>query len=269
MTKAYRKQYYLYMFGFALRKWFYDLWDNMIKIVILNIVLLFAIFGFGSLIPLISNLPAVGFPAVIAALYLLNLLIAAASGFSNEISANQAPGFKEYLAFLKVSFKPAIFITAAIILQILIVVIVIPYYTRMGNVMGILAGGVVFWICLYWWIMMQYFYPVYWQLNRSIIKAVKKSALITLDNTLFTTGMALASVLIFAVSAITAFLVPGTASVFMWHQTAMRLRLLKYDYLEENPGADRKKIPWEVVLSGQRDKVGTRTLRNLIFPWKD
>jgi len=49
----------------------------------------------------------------------------------------------------------------------------------------------------------------------------------------------------------------------------VRLRLLKYDWLEAHPDANRKKIPWDELLIEEREKTGTRTLKNLIFPWKD
>jgi len=44
---------------------------------------------------------------------------------------------------------------------------------------------------------------------------------------------------------------------------------MKYDWLEANPGADRRKIPWDALLIDEREKTGTRSLKNLIFPWKD
>jgi hypothetical protein len=48
---------------------------------------------------------------------------------------------------------------------------------------------------------------------------------------------------------------------------ALRIRLLKYDWLEENPG--RRKIPWDILLEDEREKTGSRTIKGLIFPWKD
>jgi hypothetical protein len=44
---------------------------------------------------------------------------------------------------------------------------------------------------------------------------------------------------------------------------------MKYDYLEENPRADRKHIPWETLLREERERVGKRTLKGMIFPWKE
>ena len=49
---------------------------------------------------------------------------------------------------------------------------------------------------------------------------------------------------------------------------AVKLIMLKYDYLEENPDVDRKHLPWEDILFDEKEKVGPRTFRNMIFPWK-
>jgi hypothetical protein len=51
------------------------------------------------------------------------------------------------------------------------------------------------------------------------------------------------------------------------------LRLLKYDWLEANPPPEgsrkRRPIPWDVILIDEREKTGSRTFRNFVFPWKD
>jgi hypothetical protein len=54
---------------------------------------------------------------------------------------------------------------------------------------------------------------------------------------------------------------------------ALRLRLLKYDWLMANPAGStagrRRRIPWHDLLKEDREMTGTRTWRNFIFPWKD
>ena len=51
-------------------------------------------------------------------------------------------------------------------------------------------------------------------------------------------------------------------------QDAMKLLMFKYDYLDENPDADIKHIPWDDLLYDEREKVGPRSLKSMIFPWK-
>ncbi len=45
--------------------------------------------------------------------------------------------------------------------------------------------------------------------------------------------------------------------------------MFKYDYIEAHPDTDRKHLPWEELLFEEREKVGTRTLKGMIFPWKE
>jgi hypothetical protein len=72
-----------------------------------------------------------------------------------------------------------------------------------------------------------------------------------------------------AVSLFLALLFPGPAGILLFLDEAMRLRLLKYDWLEANPDANRRKIPWDALLIEEREKTGTRSLKSFIFPWKD
>jgi hypothetical protein len=73
----------------------------------------------------------------------------------------------------------------------------------------------------------------------------------------------------FILSAFTAFLLPGLGSIVLLLQVATKLRIYKYDYLEENPEANRRKIPWDAILIDDKQRVGKRTLRGMIFPWKE
>ncbi|MDR1985520.1 MAG: hypothetical protein LBP88_00935, partial [Treponema sp.] len=59
------------------------------------------------------------------------------------------------------------------------------------------------------------------------------------------------------------------AGILLYLDEALRLRLLKYDWLEVNSDATLRKIPWDALLIEEREKTGTRSLKNFIFPWKD
>jgi len=45
--------------------------------------------------------------------------------------------------------------------------------------------------------------------------------------------------------------------------------LAKYDWMEANPEANHKKVPWAVLLAEDMERVGPRSLKGMIFPWKD
>jgi hypothetical protein len=77
------------------------------------------------------------------------------------------------------------------------------------------------------------------------------------------------NLVVLVLSLITFMMFPGPAGLLLYLDESLRLRLLKYDWLEANPGANRRKIPWDASLIDEREKTGTRTFRNFIFPWKD
>jgi hypothetical protein len=77
------------------------------------------------------------------------------------------------------------------------------------------------------------------------------------------------NLVVLVLSGFAAFLFPGPAGLLLFLDEGLRLRLIKYDWLEANPDADRRNVPWDTLLIDEREKTGSRSLRGLIFPWKD
>jgi hypothetical protein len=86
------------------------------------------------------------------------------------------------------------------------------------------------------------------------------------------------------ISLFLAFLAPGFAGVALAQNVALKLRLVKYDWLEargdsveagETAGPLRgifgrgRAVPWKELLAEEAELVGKRTLKGMIFPWKD
>jgi hypothetical protein len=97
---------------------------------------------------------------------------------------------------------------------------------------------------------------------------LKKSFLLFLDNPGFTFGLFLGSLLILALSMFTAGLLLGIGTLLLWQNAGLKLRMYKYDHLEKHP-EDRRRIPWDALLVEDRERVGKRTLKGMIFPWKE
>jgi Zn-dependent protease with chaperone function len=114
----------------------------------------------------------------------------------------------------------------------------------------------------------QYFFPLQARLERRFFKILKKMFLLLLDNPLFTFGLLLASLIILVLSVFTIFLLFGITTILLWWNVALKLRLYKYDHLEKHPD-DRRRIPWDALLVEDRERVGKRTLKGMIFPWKE
>ena len=64
-------------------------------------------------------------------------------------------------------------------------------------------------------------------------------------------------------------MLPGLTTVLLWANVGLKLRLIKYDYIESHPDANRKQIPWDALLVDEKERVGKRTLKGMIFPWKE
>ena len=51
------------------------------------------------------------------------------------------------------------------------------------------------------------------------------------------------------------FLLPGPAGILLFLDEALRLCLIKYEWLQANPEADPRKIPWDRLLAEEREKT--------------
>jgi hypothetical protein len=333
------------MFGFLIKKTFFDMWDNMFRIILLNLAFL-AVMGIialpslvsgdvpadaaaasgGPAVPapssvpeaspaprsdveveadflafvsecvakpfttplarillmlgpirgsqligmLISQQPLIVLPLVLLLIGVaaLAVLCGAASRMTADIVDYKQPGFAEFFGFLKQSWANSLLGAGLLAAYLFVVSVAFPFYAGKG-VVGWLAMGLLFWVTVAALLAAQYFFPIQSRLDRKFRKIIRKSFLLLFDNTIFTFGLLAVALVIFVASAFTAFLLPGVATVFLWWSTALKLRLYKYDWLEQNPGADRRKVPWDALLIDDRERVGKRTLKGMIFPWKE
>lgn len=256
------------MFGFLIKKTFFDMWDNLILIAIMNLGFILAA-GFAIYLPMLfKSVPALFFSTLFLGIVIFFFYTGAVSGMVSLIADYGRPGWNDFLKYLKEFYRPSLFFSGLNIALVLLFSIAFPVYGRMKSIIGTLASSMLFWVLILWILAIQYFFPVQSRLDRHFFKTLKKMLYILLDNPLFTVGLLFCTGLLFIVSAFTAFLLPGISTILLWHNVALKLRLYKYDYLEEHPD-DRRSIPWEVLLLEDKERVGKRTLKGMIFPWKE
>ncbi len=257
------------MFGFLIKKAFFDLWDNLFRVLLLNLGYL-AIAALLVYFPLLfQSTPALFYAAIALGGALLFVYTGAASRMVGEIADYGRPGFRSFADHLAASWPASLLFFAANALLFLLLAVAFPVYGRMQSFLGPVAASLLFWAALIWVLAGQFFFPIQSRLDRRVGKTLKKMFLVFLDNPLFSIGLFLGSVFLFAVSVFTAFLLPGLAAVLLWSNVGFKLRLYKYDYLEQHPESDRKRIPWDALLREDRERVGPRTLKGMIFPWKE
>lgn len=257
------------MTGFLIKKAFFDFWDNLLKVVMINIgfVVLMGIGVWGPYLLRANLLPA--FIVFFITVTAFHIYIGAASMFLKRIVDYESPTIRELFTYFTEVWKSGLFLSFITTAQVLLLVIGFPFYLSVGGMLGIGALSIIFWASIAWWLASQYFFAIRARLDTKIGKIFKKSFIVFVDNTGFSIFLGLATVAIFIISVLTAFLLPGFAGIIIWHQAAFKLRLYKYDHLEENPNANKKKIPWNKLLKEDRERVGKRSLRGMIFPWKE
>jgi hypothetical protein len=267
------------MTGFLLKKNFYDLWDNLFKVALVNLgfitCLAFPVF----VPPLLARTPFLAMAALLAGFLFCFVYLSAAAMSLKAISDYGNFGFSDFLSNLKTIWPFGLLSGGLAFLAYLVFAVVLPFYLGMESVLGIMLAGIIFWSLLISALALQFFFAVRCRLDTKPDKVIKKCFIIFFDNPLFCLFSLLHNIFILGISVFTAFLFPGPAGALLFLDQGLRLRLLKYDWLEARPGpeagedqwgkARRPQIPWDDLLSGEREKTGDRSFRNFIFPWKD
>ena len=258
------------MIGFLIKKAFFDSWDNMFRLVLFNIgflliLFLMAVLAFGGDNPRLIRVLLLGLPGFFLFFFYLGFL----SPMLKEISDYRTPDFKECFALFRANLKVILAFTVLNGAAALMALIALPFYLQMGGLVGNFGVALIFWTLLLWCGSIQYYLPLMARMGGGPRKILKKSFLLFLDNPGFSVFLMLWALLSIILSVFTGLLLPGFASVLLFHQDALKLRLYKYDYLEEQGIEGKIAIPWDALLVLDRETLGHRTLKGMIFPWKD
>jgi hypothetical protein len=256
------------MIGFLIKKAFFDGWDNLFRLALINIGFIASAAIPVFLPPVMQGIPALSVITLVVGTLWCFIYLAAAAKTLRTISDYQHFGFAAFFENLKTAWPAGLVIAAALCALVLVFTIALPFYLGMKSILGLLFAAFIFWLAVILLLSLQFFFAIHFRLGDKIPKALKKCFIIFFDNPGLCVFVFLCNIVMACVSVLLAFLAPGPAGILLFLDEAFRLRLLKYDYLE-TPGADRKKIPWDALLIDERDKTGERTLRNFIFPWKD
>jgi len=244
----------------------------MFRVLLLNL-------GFIASLAVPVFLPGImGNPALSVAVFAIGLLwcfvyLSAAALSVKALSDYGIFGFGDFWANLKAGWPAGLVLGFAFLLLFLMGRIIIPFYLNLNSMAGLLLAAVVFWTLALTLVSFQFFFAIRSRLDTKPVKIIKKSFIIFFDNPGFSIFTLLYTLVSLVLSMALAFLLPGPAGILLFLDEALRLRLLKYDWLEANPPADasvkRRSIPWDAILIDEREKTGTRTFKSFIFPWKD
>jgi hypothetical protein len=257
------------MFGFLIKKAFFDMWDNLFRIILLNIGFILIISYLIGIVPLTSGITVLFWIALFVGIAAFFVYIGAASKMTSEIADYKQPGFADFLSGLKETYRTSLLIALCTFTFIFIIRTAFTFYGSMQSILGPLAVAFLFWVTVVMILAAQFFFPIQSRMDRKLRKIFKKSFLILLDNTMFSLGVFALTLIIFIISVLFMLLIPGISALLLFWNVALKLRLYKYDYLEQNPTENRKRIPWDALLINDRERVGKRTLKGMIFPWKE
>jgi hypothetical protein len=258
------------MVGFFIKKSFFDGWDNLIGMVLHNLgylVVLLALFGSMSLS---QNYLVLSIFGLILTALLFAFYTAGVASSAYSYSKYERAGFDGFSKGFRQSWRHALLFWVLSLLDSSLIVLVIPFYLSFGNAFGTILSVVLFWVFVGLFLALLFYYPLSKIMSGDRpLKTLKKSFLLVFDNLWFSLFLAFDVVISFVISIFLAGLAPGGCGILLECQDATKLLMLKYDYQEVNPEADRRKIPWDELLYDEQECVGHRSLKNMIFPWKD
>jgi hypothetical protein len=239
-------------------------------IMVLNLVFLLmaaVIFALPYLFPFLGLI-------IIAPLaYLIFVYICAATEALGEVSDYRSLTVASFTSKIKGAFRPALVLFAASLFILYLAWVAVPVYMNMASILGVVAAFFTGWLCVFILAAIQFYPAVYYRLGKRPVKSLKKCVIIFLDNTAFCIGSLIVNVIL------TVLLIPAPCMPLSYLDQGLRLRLLKYDWLDARAadqnsasyeqGWRKAKIPWNDLLKEEKDNTGDRTFRSFIFPWKE
>jgi len=272
MDDSQKFTYYRGMIGFLIKKTFYDIWDNMFRIVLINLGFIVSL-TIPIILPGYIPIPILSIVVMVIGVFWCFVYLAATALSVKAVSDYGVFNFADFIANLKAGWPAGMILALGAFIIYLIFRIIIPFYLDMNSLVGLLLAALIFWSLILALFSFQYFFAIRARLDTKLIKVIKKCFIIFFDNPGFSIFSLLYTLVTLVVSLIFALLLPGPAGLLLFLDEGLRLRLMKYDWLEENPPAagspKRRSIPWDALLIEEREKTGSRTLKNFIFPWKD
>jgi len=257
------------MIGFLIKKNFFDMWDNLFKIALVNIGFIISLSFPVFLPPLFASIPFAGTAVALIGVLWCFVYLSTAAFTLKTLSDYGTFGFADFWSNLKIVWPAGLVLGGIAVFGYILCTVVIPFYLNMKSIVGLFLGALVLWGVVLLVLAMQFFFAVRARLDTRLLKVIKKCFLIFFDNPLFCIFTFFHNIAVLILSVFVAFLFPGPAGILLFLDESLRLRLMKYDWLEANPDADRRSIPWDDILIDEREKTGTRSLKGLIFPWKD
>ncbi|MBC6720542.1 hypothetical protein [Treponema sp. Marseille-Q4130] len=261
------------MYLFFIKKNFYDGWDNILTLIVVNIVVMAASLGLLSLIYALHR----STPLVIALIIIFGIVISILALAAGEIASSAANFGSAHIAdfFRAIPSCIADGIRFGLVLAVVGAAsyVCIPFYFVQKTLPAMFIGSMFVWLVIFTLLSLQWFVAIRSLLHNNFRKCIKKCFLIFFDNIWFSLFMAAYTFFLTALSVFLLGLLPSLSGIAMAQVNAFRLRLYKYDYYEAHPELktpkEKRCIPWDELLQNDKETLGPRSFKSLIFPWKE
>lgn len=245
------------------------MWDNLALVFFLNIGFVLIIAGCKLLtIQTISNI----LPLWLLVAFLINTLFSLYCGvvscICRTIANNEKFELAKVTAYFKKTALSSLQLSAVVFVYMAAILASFSFYGSQSLFVSRIAVYFIFWINLIVIFSLQFFYAFQSAYGGSAVETAKKSFAFFMDNKGFSLIIFIGSLLIILLSTVTIFVMFGLTTILLWLNVAVKLRMYKYDFLEENPDASLKDINWYRLLKKDRIALGRRTFRSLLYPWK-
>ncbi|MCF0237897.1 MAG: hypothetical protein HUK24_04790 [Sphaerochaetaceae bacterium] len=202
--------------------------------------------------------------------FLYSIYSLGVNGITFSLASYKKDGLRPFFDAIRDHFGHCVVHFCTIVLTALIIVYIIPFYLSYQSIISVVIAMIMVWICILLFMAMAYYYPLCLSMEKDRpIKTLKKAFIVLFDNLGFSFFLTIKTLISFVLTVILATIVPGLGGISLSRSGAVRILMLKYDYLELHPETKKKDINWEDLLFEEKELIGPRTLKNMIFPWKD
>ena len=257
------------MFGFYIKKAFFDGWDNFIQMVLQNIIyIVFFLLIVGSIVVFGDNL-VFFLPVAIAIMFLFCLSMGGTSSVVYNWSQYKSETWRPFMKGVGRNIRHSMLFFLCIMVLFLLFFLVIPFYLSFNNILGTVFGVMMVWLAIFLLLVLPYYFPLMNLLpGDGPFKTLKKCFIVAGDNLGYTILLFIHNILDIVLTVVTMGLLPGWCGLMLGGQDMMKLLMKKYDWIEENPGKNRKEMDWSEILYDEKETLGPRSFKNMIFPWK-
>ena len=258
------------MISFFIKKAFFDGWDNLLGIFVFNLAYVaLLVIGLAVFSSMGSN-TALYLLLFLAFIFVVAVCMGGSAGVVFNYSNYTRDSWQAFRDSIGRNIRHSVLYALVMAVFFLNIVFTIPFYLSSGS-LGLLICIVLLWLEVLIFIAVPYYFPLMNLLPADRpLKTARKCLIIAADNMGFTIFLAFYNLFCIALSVFTLGLIPGLTGMQLAAQDGMKLLMFKYDWIEkENPDVkERRHAPWADLLYDEKEKVGPRSLKSMIFPWK-